>query len=361
MWRDGRDPALTQQVKPVVSDVIVIGAGASGCICAAHLARKGHAVLLAEAAIAQPERLADVLCPAVVRYLQSWMPSATVPDRVVRECRGVLAHGAVGDPYLTDYDRLSCGPAWIVRRPAFDRALLNAATAAGAATRLGWKCVGIGGDQTDLEVYFETPEGRRRLLSRAVVVATGRNSTDRAEPRLYHDGQLAYSTTVHTPAALYDLLWVECTAEGCWYMSARPDGGVQLVWVTQARPASDSRRSWFQQAFAATRTMRTAFASEPEIGPIAVADARLSTISSKPRAGVFRIGDAVATSDPLSGQGWMRAVTSAVAVAHAVTAYLIDGGTSRIAAQHEHLFDFQRHVAERSLLWMDGGVSAGRL
>ena len=228
----------------MVSDVIVIGAGASGCICAAHLARNGHAVLLAEAATAQPERLADVLCPAVVRYLQSWLPSATVPDRVVRLCRGVLAHGAIGDPYLTDYNRLSCGPAWIVRRPAFDRVLLNAATAAGAATRLGWKCIGIGGDQTDLEVYFETPQGRRRLLSRAVVVATGRTSAEPAEPRLYHDSQLAYSTTVHTPAALYDLLWIESSDEGGWYMNARPDGGVQLVWVTQTRPAAgiESRR-----------------------------------------------------------------------------------------------------------------------
>lgn len=344
-------------------DVVVIGGGPSGCVSAAALAGAGHRVLLAEADRRGRERLADILAPDVVRQLSAWGAFQSLPDGVAMPCRGVLARWAQREPHVTDYELLSCGSAWIVRRPAFDRVLLKRAAATGVATRLGWTSTAIHDRGGGFEVSFATPDGPSRVMTRAIMNASGRASAARAGSRVYYDRQLAYSATVDLPDSLHDFLWIESTNGGWWYLNALPGGRAQLVWVTEERPESPGpagRCAFLGQKFASTQMVRSAFAGNPVFESVAVSDARLSACRRKPTPGIFTVGDALSTSDPLSGRGWSRAMTSAQATAEIADGYLRLADTARwVALQGRLVEDFHRHMSDRARYWTQIGIPGG--
>jgi flavin-dependent dehydrogenase len=210
-----------------------------------------------------------------------------------------------------------------------------------------------------VNVFFTTPAGPFRAVARCVVEATGRVAASPVSRRWYYDRQLAFSTIVRDAAALHDLLWVESTPAGWWYLCAIPGGGAQLVWITQTRPSSSDgqpRHLFFSSGFARTRMIRSAFNATPKFESVSVCDARLSHSSFDEGGAVCRVGDASATSDPLSGRGWELALASGSSASEAIDRYLRAGdATAMTAFRAARPGTFQQHAAERASLWLAGG------
>lgn len=344
-------------------DVIVVGGGPGGCLTAATLARAGHRVLLVEADTIGRRRIAEVLAPDVVRQLSSWMSWHSIGSDVVKCCRGVMTRWGFAEQKFTDYELLTCGPAWIVVRPAFDRLLMARAEAAGAEVRLGWRCAGVCQRAPGFEVAFGTRDGRQMARARAVVNASGRSGGWSDRRRKYHDGQLAYAAICGTPAELFNCLWVESARDGWWYLVPLPSGGTQVVWITERRPDSrvgNDKSTLLKRAFESTQIVRSAFTIEPVFDSTFMADARLSTMTNSWSTGVLSVGDAVATSDPLSGRGWAYALKSALAAAEMVHEYLRLGQRPRsLCHEAEVLRGVERHLSQRTSYWAAMSPSRG--
>jgi flavin-dependent dehydrogenase len=336
-------------------DAIVIGGGCAGGICAAAIARAGHRVLLATMPASRP-RLAELIAPADARTLRPWIDVANLPASDRLPCRGVVSRWGEAPTHVTDYVLERCEPGWIVRRPALDRALLDAAIAAGVETRENWRCLGISDGGV---VTFETPAGRHDIGASCIVLATGRVPSARTR-RMYVDDQIAFAATVEEQGSLHDLLWVESARDGWWYASAVPGSGPRIVFMTRAdgaRTSHSSRQRVFVEAFERTTLIRQAFARSPALGPVSLLDARLTCPMGDPSDTVIRIGDAAGSADPLSGRGCALALRSAVAAAAAIEQYLRTGvrepiRTLNACARLEH----EQHRRERARLWARGGI-----
>jgi 2-polyprenyl-6-methoxyphenol hydroxylase-like FAD-dependent oxidoreductase len=334
-------------------DVVVVGGGPAGSVCAASLARRGWQVLLAEAGDFSKPRPAETLGPAAVRLLErlAWVKR----DDTAGVCRGVLAKWGAAEAEVRDYELEQCEAGWIVRRPEIDRLLFARAGCVGVATRLRWRCLGVRVDGTDtVSVEFSTPAGAHQEAARFVVEATGRHPMGGGASRVHLDRQVAYFTTVGAALETHDLLWVESAEAGWWYLIGL-SGGAQLVFVTEARPRSagpGARVAFFEEQFERTRLLRPLFPEPPRFEAIRACDARAARPGHAPPDRVLRIGDAAGSADPLSGQGWAQALESALAGADVVSGCLVGAGSldraafeRSAAARHDH------HLETRASLW----------
>jgi flavin-dependent dehydrogenase len=360
-FRDS-DYAMSKAALAGSSDVIVVGGGPAGCVCATSLANAGRHVMLATMPPAPRPRLPELLSPGAARALRSWISIGNLPDREAIPCRGVLSQWGRTGTRVTDYVLERCEPGWIVRRTALDRALFDGAAAAGVEIRKDWKCVRVA-PNAQITVTFDTASGPHESRAACVVLATGRTPAMRAR-MAYHDQQVAFAAAVEDGVALHDLLWLESVDQGWWYVMPTPRGGAQVVFVTQARPSGTAfrdRRRFFADAFARATLIRAAFTRQPAFDAVAIFDARLThPIDSLPD-NVIRIGDAAGSSDPLSGQGWVRAAQSALAAAVAIDEYLRTGEFQSIRAFNRGMTaNFEQCQLERASHWARSGIGTTR-
>lgn len=333
-------------------DVVVVGGGPSGSITAASLAEAGHHVALLEADTRGRRRLAEMLPPQVVRQLSAAGADDAPTAGAAMRCRGVVSKWGEQEAQMLDYELLGCGHGWIVDRPGLDQLLRRRAAQAGVDVHLGWRCVRVSPRRAACDVTIATSDSAVRAVARAVVNAAGRSGGWEARGRAYYDRQLAFAATCQSGANLRDCVWVEGFRRGWCYALPVPGGGAQVVWVTNVRPSSldDAARSaLLRTAFESTEMIRSAFAAHVIFDSVFTYDARLSTAVGDVVAPVFRVGDALATSDPLSGRGWAQALRSAADVAEMVHDYLCTRRMRRFATyQREAVAGIRSHIARRT-------------
>ena len=148
-------------------DVAVVGGGAAGASCAAHLALLGRSVIVLEQG---PVPRSKPCGGGMAASVQRWFPFDLSPavDQVIRRVRFTWC---LEDPVIAELPGEA--PFWIVRRSRLDAFLLEQATAAGATLRTDMPITGLE-RQGDFWL-LQGPAGS--LRARSVVIATGSADT----------------------------------------------------------------------------------------------------------------------------------------------------------------------------------------
>ncbi len=162
--------------------------------------------------------------------------------------------------------------------------------------------------------------------------------------RRHLDRLIAFVAYVPAPPGVVDQrLIIEAAADGWWYGALLPGRRVVLAFLTDARevPASPTaRRAQWSARLAATTHVRTLVAeTDLEQHPIRGFPAGSSIRETISGQGWVAIGEAAAAYDPLSGQGFVAAMTKGMALARLVSLGTeMSGSIARYAAAEEEVF-----------------------
>ncbi len=348
---------------PEEAEIVVIGGGPGGSVCAARLAMLGRRVLLLEREKHPRFRLGESLLPRSLAVLEAIGVLGDVEARflVKRGARFVdgehaekcvryafaEAFHAPGDTPRNPWDH-----AFEVPRDEFDELLFRRAASCGADAREGWQALAVetraGGD---FSVQAIGPGGdRREIVSRFVVDGTGREALVAR----------AAGDVERIPHLDRTALYVH--ARGAWRDEGEREGDIQIVvfggpgergwfwlipfadgrtsvgavvsnaWV-QARRGLGGAEALFDAAVRETPTVsRMLEGAERVAAPRAVADFSFR-VEHLCGDGWLLLGDAGGFIDPLFSSGAHLAMHGGLLAADAIDAALRSGDVSRGAFQ----------------------------
>jgi flavin-dependent dehydrogenase len=300
-------------------DVLVIGGGPAGAALAILLARSGHSVVVLERSAYERARAGETFGGELLPLLQAagiWDDLQDVPRtpfRGVRSSWGALEQterASVFNPF---------GEGWHVDRVAFDSALAAAAVRAGVALRTrtsaakvqhvggAWVASLVAGEAIEARFLVDASGRGARTLVAGVGVARW----------IQMDRLVAVIGRVTPPAGSVDFaLELEAVETGWWYSVPQSDGELLLVHMTDADLVDAGSRADLTANFAAaldrtTHIARRCGGARLDARPwVARAD---SGFLYPDRGDTWcAIGDAAMASDPLAGDGVVRAIRSAM-------------------------------------------------
>jgi geranylgeranyl reductase family protein len=295
-------------------DVIVVGAGPAGSVCAAHLARGGRSVLLLDRARFPRHKICgDCLNPSVWPIIDRLGLRArllALPHTLVRE---VSYHGGATALRFPIPDSQEI----VIKRRDLDALLVARAVEAGADFRDGVAVQNLAGHGT-----LETDAGS--FHAPLVIAADGRNSTvARLAGRLPGSSRERTAIQCHCPRPAWHGDSVRMLFyPGGYGGTARvgPDE-INLCLVAAPRDLAAVRaRAAMEFALSADTEWRT-------IAPITRRDARAIA-----HDGLFLVGDAARVVEPFTGEGIYYAMRSGELAAEAILA----GGNAEADYRRDH-------------------------
>lgn len=332
-------------------DVLVVGGGPGGAAAAAHCARAGLDVLVADkATFPRDKTCGDGLTAAALRELE--VLGLDVPA-IGQQVRRTEVYGPRGT--RVEFDATLPGGAWligVVTRHELDAALRTIALDAGAHAGDEMTFRGLIAGPSGVEVVFDTPDGSVTVEAGYVIGADGAQSAVRAatfgRSEVRMPGMQAIRQYCDAPEA--DLLTVTFRADllpGYGWIFPLPGGGVNLGVGVQRDPADHGSETSIALAGDQGRvglrglgSLYRRFLAMPEVTerlggsvrptsriqawPIP-ADADLSEVA---RGRVLLVGDAARVNDPLTGEGIGQALASGRLAAEAIAG----GGTPAVVA-----------------------------
>lgn len=312
-------------------DIVVVGGGPAGAICALMLARSGARVSLIHwggYAAAGIELVTGHARHLIERYS---------PDFFRKASLGVEVHETIslwGTPEPITFNAMfnPWGAGVAVERPFFDRALRHLACTAGVSIIDDAKVMRIerSGDQWHLLMRpagTAADEAGSHVYARFLVLATGRVAAqfvDRspvAEP-----SEIALMTFLRMPGSGSvqlpgNTLYVEGADNGWWYALPAGDGSYFAGFCTdrdevKKRPAS--LKDFFVRALRSTRLVAPLLSAVAGNIQISGRMAGVQVFDRMSGEGWIAVGDAAYAPDPLSGMGIELAIESAQLGAHAL-------------------------------------------
>jgi flavin-dependent dehydrogenase len=317
-------------------DVMVVGGGPAGAICALMLARGGARVSLADWSGYAPggiELVSGHARSIIERHCSSFFREA-VPGVEVHE---TICVWDTPEPVIFNAMFNPWGPGVAVERHLFDRALCNLAREAGVSIVSGAKVEGIERRGDRWRVLVRLAETSAEAGSSDVcnasflVIATGRAAApflDRSP--LVKSSKIALMTLLgerrdepcavpaHAPR---HALYIEGTDKGWWY--ALPAiGGKYFAGFCIDRDELKRRqvplKDFFFQELQGTQLLAPLMTGTTGVQQISGRTAAMGAFSSAAGDGWLAVGDAAYAPDPLSGMGIEWAVESAQLAARAL-------------------------------------------
>ncbi|MBK8098603.1 MAG: tryptophan 7-halogenase [Planctomycetes bacterium] len=299
---------------PDTVDVLIVGGGPAGAICAGLLARQSLRVLLVDDGRPRRASEQETILPAARTALarvgvHDAVLAAAAPDR--------LRHLAIwGGPTMVAQP--AAEPGLRLHRPTFDAGLRRWAVDCGVV--LLSSCS---------PAAPLPPSGRVRLRfaggcfadveAGCVVVAAGRSGGPSPAPVLVAGPETA-AFCVRTSAVpeFAEAAVIEAVPDGwLWWIPAGDGSGVLSVLVDTAVVAAEGSRTVL------ARALQSATGPARQVANVRLLHATRAT--ARLRRGtdaLLRLGDAIATVDPLSSQGVEKAIASADQAAAAIATLL---------------------------------------
>ena len=346
-------------------DVLVVGSGPAGSAIAAHAARLGASVILAEGSRhPRPKACAEYASPAISEELDrlgviagDWR-AAAVPISTMR----VITRR--GQSFELRYaDATGARTAWGLDRMAFDALLARHSSAAGAQVLEETRLVDIERDGERVTgARLRTRGGEIAVRAKLVVGADGARST--TAHRLGVERRVAWPRRLGLVAHYTGTEVLRDRAEmhvgDGFYVGLAPTPGGELN-VGMALPMADTGGG------SAAHRFDAAIASLPGVADRLRAARRLTRISGMAPIGHrvrdvagpgwLLVGDAAGFIDPFTGEGIFRALRGARAAADAVE-LLLDGGDSTAVAKRYRAQRRAAFAAKDALTWLVQGFLA---
>jgi len=332
-------------------DVAIVGGGPAGAAAALALARWNYSTVVIERSRYESIRVGETLPPAV----RPLLAGLGVWERflAVEHAPAFGVRSAWGRRRLRDNDFIfnPYGSGWHVDRARFDRMLADCAEEHGSTVYRGARVLSV--EQAADGVWMIEIAGsvRRRLRTRFLVDATGRTSCiARAQgaTRVSFDcliGIFWFFKSRATDARPGGVTRIEAAEEGWWYSAVLPDSRRVMAYMTDA----DLRRNavgWQQALRRRSGLKRYVLESGPHVRPADTS--RLDKVIDR---NWLAIGDAAMAFDPLSGQGVLKALESALSAARCIHDYF--GG--RESALQDYAVgvstDFERYLHMRTAFY----------
>jgi flavin-dependent dehydrogenase len=305
-------------------DLAVVGGGLAGSAVATLLAHQGWTVGLLEQGDFQKPRVGEVVAYPMVKWLRDLLglDLFEFPD-IMRSPVHFRVMWGLDSPVPPDLQNRTDTHIRIDRL-ALDRCLWEHAARVGACGLTNAQIRAWHQSSHGWEIEFERNKMMHKANCRFVIEATGRTrfsplTTDRR--RLYEDASIACAIRVsmHGAQRLNQQVWIESHEQGWWYVSELPASECLIVFFTDrdllAR-RSEPRNAWICQQWTRTRACTEVF-DGMELNELPHSqwtrhDARMSLRRKCFGKGWMAIGDAQIALDPLSGQGIMETLRSAL-------------------------------------------------
>lgn len=305
-------------------DVVVLGGGPAGCICARQLSSQGRKVALLSKPHQQRFSVGETLPPAATQLLGKLGLWDSFIELGPRPAYGILS--AWGSPELAvkDFIYQPYGSGWHLDRSRFDEMLMEEAIRSGAEVLLDGTVADCRPAPTGWVLTFSTGGERLEVESAFIIDATGRHPISRFSfpRRIQHDflvgvARLHYSN----PAAEFrDFTVVEAAEHGWFYMALLPTSLCIVVYMTDADLYAIGRRQDHMLLDSLLRkTSHIRRVVGDPVGDSFVVSAVTAIRECVAKSGWAAVGDAAMSVDPLSSQGLINAIHSAVAVSNALT------------------------------------------
>ncbi len=320
-------------------DVLIVGAGPAGCAAAISLADFAPelTVCLVDAAMADDARIGETVPPQIkpiLEHLGLW--PAFSGDGHGTSYRTLSAWGTprlLSNEFLFQTQQVG----WRLDRFRFD-AMFLAAAKARVAAHVANKVVHLA--VADGIWRVRLGDGTTRT-ARAVVDATGRAAV---LARLHGlrptrlDRLVGAFMYFDDPAASAQDLVIEAVRDGWWYTTALPGGRRVVVFMTDAdlarRLEMGQLESWLR-AFRATDHVAAAASRARPLGQPRLHGAGSQMLAGDTSHPLLCVGDAASCFDPVSGQGIVKALRSAIFASYAIGDWLKrndSGGLQRYRA-----------------------------
>ena len=277
------------------ADILVAGAGPAGATIARLLACKGRRVVLVDPRTRPTDRL-EVVAPAAGAVVEAVGIAHLLRDRsLARPCPGIRRRWGTAATEIDDFLRRPGGPGYVIDRVRFDDALRAMAMEAGVDGVVG-RVVAARREGGDTVVVVESGGRRMPLAAGLVIDATGRPSAvarRMGARRLLSERLVAErrsADAIH--AADRHAAWLEVD-------------GAQDGWRYQVSGPGDRLEHW------------AVHRPDKRAGRVR-ADASSALLSHAAGDGWIAIGDAAASFDPVTSQGLVNALSTALVATGAI-------------------------------------------
>jgi flavin-dependent dehydrogenase len=343
------------------TDVLVVGGGPAGSACASTLAEAGARVAVIEGGDFESPRIGETISGGATPVLRSLGIRPGWSERelgrrstVVSAWNGtVAARSSMHDAY---------GAGWCVDRRRFDRMLFDHAGRAGAS--LWPRCRVTDARLDGTHWRFSARRDGQRLEGRAafVVEATGRTGRSAFAPsgrRLAFDELTAVTWTtagaMDAPDELGASCCVEAVKDGWWYSTPLQGGAMLVAFFTDGDLLARGRAAMTRQVIArlaeTSLTRRRLASTEAPLAGWRAFDAGTTLRQTGATANWAAVGDALATIDPLSGQGVALALKSGMELARCIADTATDRRDAVAAWLDGVVEQFNRLLDERHAVY----------
>lgn len=334
-------------------EVVIIGGGPAGSVCALALAHRGHQVTLFNTERASGWRAGEMVGPKV-RQLLAREFGLDVPADAALPLKLFHSYWGRSEPTVRSFEFWSTQPAQVLRRPAFDRVLIAAAKLAGVEVVDSCSISGCDWDGSRWHVIGLRSGSEFRLTASILIEAVGARTRSLALAditRLFFDNQVCLSIETGTASNSEGAI-VETCALGWWYVCPIERGRQIVSLFTDADLLAGPNR----ETFIYDQLAKTEFVAKHivwhEHDSVRVSNARTSARSVLWRNRWIPAGDAAFSLDPVSGTGIERALTDGMAVAEAVSSCVADGDEGRLRSHAvQTAAAFQQSLLQRRAIY----------